>query len=146
MYNKNIFLPLLVFIFLLSGCVQKSPHEGHVENFAVLKQYVKQIDDKPRAKNIYWLVLAMEGNVTTLQKEFDSFLVEARKKLSDYDTQREELDTFYDAWIVKRTQLENNLIDINFDVKALTSDEEFKKITELTQIGYEHLDVSMRVN
>lgn len=131
MYINKVVLPLLLTLILISGCSQTGHETSENGPFSELKTYIKQINDVQRRKAMLSVVSSMENNVTLFEREQKEFAVAEKKLLLDYDTDREALDREHKKWVQTRLQIQKNLIDINFDLKKIATEDEWIQITAI---------------
>jgi len=148
MFIKKVLFPfsLVLLLIFIGACSQADHSKSEQESFAELKTYIKQVDDVQRRKEMLTLVSSMENNISLFNHELNAFTETSSKLFLDYDTDREVLDKEHKEWVQTRLEVQENLIDITFDFKEISTKEEWTQIVKLQDKIYENNSKSTKDN
>jgi len=91
----------------------------------------EQIPDKDHATRLIALVDDMEVHVEAFDVEVVAFYEALGKLDRDYNARRADFETLIDQFSMKRMALRDGMIDVRFQMRKITTDEEWAIIADI---------------
>ena len=124
----------LVAILSLTGCASKpsDPEEALKENIQVLRDVITNtVKDEVRRNSLLVSTRSLESTLYAYNQAYSRFATEYGKLNRQYDTPRKELENILVSYRKTRRATLSKVAKIHFDMVAQTTEEEWKKITQI---------------